>query len=116
MSDDQQKAIHEDSAPHQSKTTTEWIRDEEGVYETYANFFFLNWTPLDVRIRFAQLIPDPRQTQAAAPSVANERAAITMSWGHARVLRNLLSDVLERYENLNGELVVPKMPPSGPVD
>jgi Protein of unknown function (DUF3467) len=95
---------------------TEWIRNSRGVYEGYANLFFSNWTPLDVRIRFAQLITDPRKPQPGGEgtSVAEEHAAITMTWAHAKILRDLLISIVSHYEKTNGEIVVPKLPPSGP--
>jgi hypothetical protein len=35
---------------------------------------------------------------------------MTLAWGHAKVLRDTLNEVIQRYEKANGEIITPKMP------
>ncbi len=84
-----------------------WVPSEEGIYEIYCNFTNVNWTLYDVRFRLAQLIP----AKHGSGMVAEERAAVTFAWPHAKILRDLLTDLVARYEQANGEikpLILPK--------
>ncbi len=106
----------EESKPPSEKPTSEeavpfdWITPEEGVCEVYSNYLHLNWTLFDVRIRFGQVVADPRRPPHLASWVIDEGAAITMPWAHAKFLRDTLNTAIQRYENLNGEITLPKMP------
>jgi hypothetical protein len=86
---------------------------EDGVFETYANVVNMNWTLTDVRIRFAQLlqIPDEdRPTWENQHGILLERAAVTIPWLQAKNLRDNLDGIIKNYEEVNGELKVPKLP------
>jgi hypothetical protein len=87
----------------------EWRQPDNGVFETYSNFIHANWTAAEMRIRFAQLVPDPRGPDAARWSI-EERTAVIVSWVGAKYLRDLLSEAIARYENLNGEIKQGKIP------
>jgi len=87
-----------------------WIPAKEGVEEVYANFHHINWTLYDVRIRFGQIIPHPDAPPENAPWAIMEYAAVTVPWGQAKVLRDLLNESINRYEAANGEIAVPKLP------
>jgi len=86
---------------------------EDGVFETYANVVNFNWTLTDVRIRFAQLLQVPdedRPTWENQHGILLERAAITIPWMQAKIIRNGLDGLIKNYEAINGELKVPKLP------
>ena len=84
-----------------------------GVVEIYCNFFHVNWSLFDVRIKLAQLVPtqeaDLGKPGVVSARVAQERAALTMAWHEAKLLRDALTDAINRYEKVNGELIIPKM-------
>jgi Protein of unknown function (DUF3467) len=94
--------------PETSETTspTQWSPRAGGIFRTYSNFLHLNWSPTDILLRFGQLIPSPdgREWQV------EERATITISWYHAKYLRDLLSGAIEGYEEANGAIKNPIMP------
>jgi hypothetical protein len=86
---------------------------EEGVFQTYANVVNMNWTLYDVRLRFGELIQvpdDDRPTWENQHGVILERAAVTIPWHQAKLLRNLLDGVVKNYEEINGELKPIKLP------
>jgi hypothetical protein len=87
-----------------------WIESEEGVCEAYSNFIHMNWTLYDVRIKFGQIIPHPEQQPGAAVWAISDQAALTIPWGQAKVLRGMLDEAVSKYEALNGEITVPKLP------
>jgi hypothetical protein len=74
-----------------------------GVLETYANYVDLNWTTFEVRLRFCQLM-QPSLLAPSAETPIEERAGITVSWGQLKILRNMLTDAINRYEKVNGEI------------
>jgi hypothetical protein len=86
---------------------------EDGVFETYANVVNMNWTLTDVRLRFSQLVQVPdedRPNWENQHSVVLERAAITIPWHQAKVLRDMLNGLISNYEEINGELKPLKLP------
>jgi len=86
---------------------------EDGVFEAYSNIVNLNWTPTDVRVRFAELIQVPdedRPNWENQHGIMLERAAITIPWYQAKVLRDMLDGLLKNYEEINGELKRTKLP------
>ena len=86
---------------------------EDGVFQGYANVVNMNWTLTDVRIRFAELIQVPdedRPNWENQHGILLERAAVTIPWYQARVLRDMLDGVIKNYEEINGELKPPKLP------
>jgi Protein of unknown function (DUF3467) len=91
------------------RRTPEWVPSPDGIREVYTNFIYANWGPFDVRLRFGQLVPGPQ----ASPWVIEERAAVTMAWPHAKILRDLLIDLVKRYEDTNGEIKPLALPPGG---
>jgi hypothetical protein len=90
---------------------------EEGVYYAYGNIVNMNWTLTDVQLRFAELIQVPNED---APSWENqhgvllERVSVTIPWYQAKVLNDMLTNVLKNYETLNGELRRPLLAPAPP--
>jgi len=77
------------------------IPAEDGVFENYGNQVNLAWTLFDVTLRFGQIVPAPGDM----PPWANmEVAAITIPWGQAKALRDMLNDLVLRCEKANGEI------------
>jgi hypothetical protein len=104
-----------DSKMSDEKTDSEitpfmWIEPEEGICDVYSNFVHMNWTLFDVRVRFGQIVPHPEQQPESAVWAINEWAAVTMPWGQAKALRDMLMDAIKRYEDTNGEITIPKLP------
>lgn len=98
----------EESKPS-GKPSTEWIFPEGGRPEVYSNIYHLHWTLVDVRIRFGQIVPDPKKPPEQAVRQIEEQAAVVMSWTQAKFLRDALSDAVKRYEAVNGEIKPPKL-------
>lgn len=97
----------------QVAASPEWVPSPNGVPEIYTNFVHANWSLYDVRIRLGQLVPDPKSTNPATSKwVSEERAAVTFAWPHAKILRDLLINLVKRYEEVNGEIKPLKLPPS----
>jgi len=80
-----------------------------GIKEIYANFVAFSWTQYDIRFRLAQIIPSP-ETPPIPEFVAEERAAVTLTWPHAKALNQILSDLVKQYEQTNGQIEFPKLP------
>jgi hypothetical protein len=88
-------------------STVPLLETEEGVFQAYANVVNMDWTLLDLRLRFGELTQDTdpeKPTWANQHSVIWERAAITMPWHQVKTLSKMLSDIVRSYEELNGEL------------
>ena len=89
----------------------------DGIFEAYSNVVNSNWTLTDVRLRFAELIyvPDEdRPNWENQHGVVMERAAITIPWYQAKVLRNILDGLIKNYEAVNGELKLLNLPDAPP--
>lgn len=78
-----------------------------GAQQVYANYVDVSWTVYDVQIRYShnQRLPDEPPTNRL-----EHRATVTLAWPEAKALVGILQDVLDRYEGLNGEILVPKLP------
>ena len=85
-----------------------FVPSEDGIFEIYSNLIDANWTLYDIRLRFAQIVPNPigSETQWRA----DERAAVTFSWPQAKVLRDILIDLVKKFEETNGEIKPLKLP------
>jgi hypothetical protein len=79
----------------------EWVKSPNGVYETYCNSIHPSWTLYDVRLQCGQLVPIRART---GPFVVEEKVAITMAWPQLKLLHKMLGDLLESYEQTNGEI------------
>jgi|SRR6266446_3506323 len=91
-------------------TPFSWIEPEDGICDVYSNFVHLNWTLYDVRIRFGQIVAHPEQPPEKAVWAINEWAAVTIPWGQAKALRDMLNETIQKYEAINGEITVPTLP------
>jgi hypothetical protein len=88
----------------------EWSKRKEGTPEIYSNYVNASWTLFDVRIVLGQLVP--LNSGGGAEFVVEERAAITVAWPEAKILRDALTDLVARYEKVNGEIKPLKLPPA----
>lgn len=89
------------------------LRDhKDGVVEIYTNFIDICWGAHDVRLRLARSVPIDGGYSSSKPLrvVVEQTAAVTMAWGEVKLLRDMLSDAVERYELANGELKWPNLP------
>ena len=95
MADDKDSTIH-------------WIKSPQGVTDVYANMIHVTWTLDDMRIRLGQLVDSPKTPDPGDDfiGVAQERAAITLSWRVAKMLRDQMTKILEAHEKANGPIKV----------
>lgn len=104
----------EQETPLSDLSQTPIVEPEGGLHEAYSNVFNLNWTLHDVRVRFGELIQEPRDDGPCGwkdqANVIMERVAITMPWHQAKYLAVLLTGLVANYEKLNGELKQIKLP------
>ncbi len=92
--------------PEQSpanETALELREHKDGVCEIYANFIDICWGLHDVRLRLARVIPTDGGYGSSQPLrvAVEQNAALTMPWGEAKLLRDILIDAVERYELTN---------------
>lgn len=106
----QQESQPKSESASEQTLMIEWIIPEDGIHEAYSNFVHMNWALHDIRIRFGQIVPDPTKRPDLAQWVVHERAAITMAWGQAKFLRDILVQAIQKYEEKNGEITVPTVP------
>jgi len=104
----------EESKPAAETATTEqpgigWLTPED-IQDVYADWYQMNWMAHTVRIRFAQLIPDPSKPPALTKWVLAERVAVTMPYEAAKALRETLDRVIQAYEKENGVITAGKIP------
>jgi hypothetical protein len=86
----------------------EWVPSPRGTFETYSNYTHTSWSLFDVRVTFGQIRPEVGDSPRF---VVEERAAITVSWAHAKQLLLGLSALIESYEKTNGEIKPLKLTP-----
>lgn len=85
-----------------------------GMANVYSNHITLGITAYDVNLWFSKLVR-LQQTDPLDPPVnqIERRALISLSWPEAKFLRNILSNAIENFEAVNGEInPTPKMPSS----
>lgn len=103
----------EESKPETPTTSqsVEWVIPEGGASEFYSDWYHINWLPLNVRIRFGQIVADKRVGPSKGEGwTIDERAALTMPWATVKGLTEYLSKLVAAYENKNGEIKIPAMP------
>ncbi len=104
---------HTVDKPKQAK----WIESPDGILEVYANQTHITWTVDDIRVRLAQLVPsaETRSPGMDFVGVAEERAAFTLSWRMAKLLRDQLASAIDNFEKTNGTIKTDlKLPMSTP--
>ncbi len=87
-----------------------WIRNQDGVFESYTDYVRANWTSLTFRVRCGQIVPNPEAQPASALWVVQENVALTMPWFTAKALHQILTTLIQRYESKNGEIKLPELP------
>lgn len=87
----------------------EYVEAREGIHNIYANHLQALWTPSGVRIKYGELINIGGSIEQRVLTI-EDRAAVTLSWTQAKYLHTVLTDIIGRYEVLNGEIIVPKVP------
>jgi hypothetical protein len=94
---------------HAEVVKFQWSKPKEAAPEIYGNYVHVSWTLFDVRFLIGQLIPTG--VDLSSGFVAEERAAVTVAWPEAKVLRDMLTEIVDRYEKINGEIKQLKLPP-----
>jgi hypothetical protein len=106
MTDDKQ------STPETKKFP--FVKPDEGIFQVYSNYIDAAWTLFDVTIRFAQVVPLP--PSGPEPHFeAEENARVTIAWPEAKILASMMTDLVRKFEETNGEIKPLKLTPS-PVD
>ena len=84
---------------------------KDGVREIYTNFIDISWGLHDLRLRLSCVVPIVSAYIKSRPVrfVVEEHTAVTMAWAQAKLLRDSLTDAIERYEVANGEIRWPKL-------
>lgn len=99
------------------KPNAKWVKSPLGVAEYYINTSVVMWSLDDVRFRLGQLVnSEDNSSNEDFKAVAQERAAVTMSWRNAKLLRNQLMQLIELYEDANGEINVDVILPATKVE
>jgi hypothetical protein len=108
--------MSEESPTHEATHTEtpdfERREHKDGIVEIYTNFIDLCWGPHDLRLCLARSFPTGGvyTSSETVRIVVEQTAAVTMAWREAKLLRDMLSDAVERYELANGELKWPDLP------
>jgi len=79
----------------------EWVPSPNGLFEMYCNYTQTSWTLYDIRVSLGQIKPLRTESRKF---VAEERAAITISWPQAKQLMISLAQLVHSYEQTNGEI------------
>jgi len=99
----------EETKPDKPANVYKWIMARDGsVHELYSNYAHISWTLFDVRVRLGKLIPSEAEKEKF---VVEEQAAVTCSWHQAKHLRNMLTQLIDSFEKVNGEIKPLKLPP-----
>lgn len=88
-----------------------WVKTKNEVPDIYCNFLQVSWTLFDVRFVLGQLVPTEPSSREF---VVDERGNVTIAWPETKVLRDLLTKLVEKYEETNGEIKPLKLPPATP--
>lgn len=80
------------------------FRPAATIPEFYANYIGVHWTGMDVRFRFGQAVPITEQQGDTTKFGVEERVGVTLSWFEVKMLRDMTTDLVRRYEAVNGEI------------
>jgi len=68
-------------------------------------------TAQDVRLTFAEQYEVLRYAASGSRKMRiEERVSVTMGWRETKLLLDLLSDIVGKYEEVNGEIKEPRLP------
>jgi len=92
---------------NEQKPSILWVPGPQGVMEIYANLATIQWSLDDVRVRLAQMINSPETPNPGDDlvAIAQERAAITVTWRGAKLMATRLAEAVAAYERVNGEII-----------
>ncbi|MGB7601961.1 MAG: DUF3467 domain-containing protein [Candidatus Sulfotelmatobacter sp.] len=86
-----------------------FVTPEDGIFQAYSNFVDAAWTLFDVTIRFAQIAPTPPGSDH--PFDAEENVRVTLAWHQAKNLAKMLTGLVQKFEETNGEIKPLKLTP-----
>ena len=87
------------------------VESKNGVQRFYSNNVDALWTPHDVSVKFSVLTAIKEAADASPRTHTYEELAIvTVAWTEAKALALMLSDIVSRYEKLNGEIKIGTIP------
>jgi hypothetical protein len=87
------------------------VESKNGVQRFYSNNVDALWTPHDVSVKFSVLTSIKEATDTSPRTHTYEELAIvTVAWTEAKALALMLSDIVSRYEKLNGEIKIGTIP------
>jgi hypothetical protein len=90
-----------------------WAKPTVPTPQIYTNYVHASWTLFDVRFLFGQLIPTgPGESN---DFIVEEQGSLVVAWPEAKALRNMLIDLVARFEKTNGEIQILKLPPNTPM-
>src|SRR5450631_2211514 len=93
-------------SPVLQQRQVEYVNPPEGLTRFYANNIAMGSTKFDVRIIFGE-IRDVNETKA----IVDNRFQVTISWAEAKLLGDFLQANVKAFEDLNGPLKLPQIPP-----
>jgi hypothetical protein len=97
----------------QPSSNPKWVLPRSGYTpEIYANFAHPSWTLFDVRIRLGRLVSADPTDPTTKDFVVEEVGAVTFSWPQAKNLRDMLTQLVDAFEETNGEIKPLKLPPA----
>lgn len=88
-----------------------FVKPDDGIFQFYSNYIDAAWTLFDVSLRFAQIVPLPT-AEGDAKFEAEENVRVTLAWPEAKILANMLADLVSRFERVNGEIKTLKLAPN----
>jgi hypothetical protein len=87
----------------------EWVQNPRGLTEIYGNYIHCNWSLFDTRILIGHLKPELGDSKKF---VIEEQGALTLAWAQTKNLARLLTEMVEAYESVNGEIQQLKLAPN----
>ena len=94
----------------QKKPDFKWVQPKERTPDIYTNLVHVSWTLFDVRFTLGQLVPQrPGQSKDFAVEM---QGAVTVAWPEAKILRDILVNLITSYETTNGEIKQLKIAPA----
>ncbi|MGO9261489.1 MAG: DUF3467 domain-containing protein [Bryobacteraceae bacterium] len=77
------------------------VADAADVFRTYSNHINIMWNSFDVRLNFGDSTVMPG---ADGKVHVQTKAVITVSWTEAKQIAEILAQVIERFEKVNGPI------------
>jgi len=78
---------------------------DRGFPSVYSNNVATGSTAFDIRIIFGEVLDMPGDEL-----VIEQRVQVTMAWLEAKLLRDILTQQIDRYEKANGQIKLPGIP------